>query len=362
MATSTKYQILVLGGTGAIGASLVEILGQQGSFHIVVTSRQLRMDYDGVEYRQGDAHELEWLLPILKEKRWDAIVDFMAYSTEEFYNRVDALLDATEQYVYTSSARVYANTGDNLITEDSPRLLDVCNDKEYLQTDEYALAKARQENALIQSKQRNWTIIRPYITFSNKRLQLGVMEKENWLIPALNNRPIVFSKDIAECYTTITDGLAVSKCIAALLTRSEAKGEIFHITSSESHKWEGILQWYIETIYSLKGIKPSVFLTDEWNSTFGGGFYQWKYDRLYNRQFDNSKISRFVSNDVFEPTEETIKKAMSEFVKTYTPNILDLNQSTELSRGIITSDFLPLHQTKGIKRKIRLIAYKLQIL
>ena len=53
---------------------------------------------------------------------------------------------------------------------------------------------------------------------------------------------------------------------------------------------------------------------------------------------------------------------MSEFVKTYTPNILDLNQSTEFSRGIITSDFLPLHQTKGIKRKIKLIAYKLHIL
>lgn len=362
MAKSTKYQILVLGGTGAIGTSLVEILNGQGMFHIVVTSRQLRKGYDDAEYRQGDAHDFEWLLPILKEKRWDAIVDFMAYSTEEFYDRVDALLGATEQYVFTSSARVYANTGDNLITEESPRLLDICSDKEYLQTDEYALAKARQENALIRSKQRNWTIIRPYITFSNNRLQLGVMEKENWLIPALNNRPIVFSKDIAECFTTITDGLAVSKCIAALLTRSEAKGEIFHITSSESHKWKDILQWYVEAITSLKGTKPSVFFTNEWNSVFGGSFYQWKYDRLYNRQFDNSKIRRFISNDVFEPTEVTIKKAMSEYVKTYTPNILDLNQSTELSRGIITRNFLPLHQTKGIKRKIKLIAYKLHIL
>ena len=51
------------------------------------------------------------------------------------------MLEATDQYVFISSARVYAQTED-LITEDTPRLLDVCTDKEYLKTNEYALAKA----------------------------------------------------------------------------------------------------------------------------------------------------------------------------------------------------------------------------
>lgn len=36
------------------------------------------------------------------------------------------LLNATKQYVYISSARVYADCGDEVLTETCPRLLDVC--------------------------------------------------------------------------------------------------------------------------------------------------------------------------------------------------------------------------------------------
>lgn len=46
-----------------------------------------------------------------------------------------------------SSARVYAENN-ALISEDSPRLLDVSTDAVYLRTNEYALAKAREENIL----------------------------------------------------------------------------------------------------------------------------------------------------------------------------------------------------------------------
>ena len=54
-------------------------------------------------------------------------------------------------------------------------------DEEYLKTDEYALSKARQEDILHRSGKNNWTVIRPYITYSEIRLQLGVLEKELWL-------------------------------------------------------------------------------------------------------------------------------------------------------------------------------------
>ena len=85
----------------------------------------------------------------------------------------------------------YANENGR-ITEKSKRLLDVCTDEEYLKTDEYALTKVRQENILLSSGKKNWTIIRPYITYNVERLQLGVYEKENWLYRALHGRSIVF--------------------------------------------------------------------------------------------------------------------------------------------------------------------------
>ena len=280
-----KRQILILGGTGPLGTNLVDILNSQDNSHIVVTSRKSHDNYGNVEYRCGDAHDTEWLKSILEERNWDAIVDFMLYTTEEFVERLNLLLESTRQYVFTSSARVYANSNGERINEESPRLLDITNDKKFLQTDSYAITKARQEDALMQRPLKNWTIIRPYLTFSDNRLQLGVMEKEHWLIPALNNRPIVFSRDIAAHYTTMTDGAVVAKCIAALIGKQESYGEVFLIASNVSYKWDDILKWYLDCIFEERGEKPTVFYTEQWDSTYGGEVYEWKYDRLYDRFF-----------------------------------------------------------------------------
>lgn len=138
--------ILVLGGTGAMGVHLVELLSQRGDA-VWVTSRRERPSRKNVTYVRGDAHDNDFLQTLLDSRRWDAIVDFMVYRTDEFRHRMPQLLAATAQYVFLSSSRVYADSAEP-ITENSPRLLDVSTDAAYLKTDEYALAKARQENAL----------------------------------------------------------------------------------------------------------------------------------------------------------------------------------------------------------------------
>ena len=80
----------------------------------------------------------------LLNRKYDVIIDFMVYSTDELERRLPELLSHTGQYCFFSSSRVYAESK-KPITEDSPRLLDACTDQEYLYTDEYALAKAREE-------------------------------------------------------------------------------------------------------------------------------------------------------------------------------------------------------------------------
>lgn len=118
---------------------------------------------------QGSAKDILFIRELC-QKHWDAIIDFMVYSVEELEERIDLLLAATNQYVFISSARVYADAP--LISENSPRLLDVCRDKEYIATNEYAIAKAK--NVLFNSKYKNWTIVRPSLTYAENRLQLGV--------------------------------------------------------------------------------------------------------------------------------------------------------------------------------------------
>ena len=244
-----------------MGNHLVSILSD-GENEVYVTSRNFRQGKDDVTYIRGNAHDMDFLKSLLTMKKWDVIVDFMIYSTSEFTQRVDLLLQSCGQYVFLSSSRVYADNKEP-ITEKSPRLLDVCKDEEYILTDEYALSKAREENILFSSKCKNWTIVRPYITYSEIRLQLGVLEKEYWLYQALHDRTIVFSKDIATKTTTLTYGYDVSRGIASLLGQESALGEAFHITVSEHHTWQEIFDVYLRVLEEENGKKPNVLMLDE---------------------------------------------------------------------------------------------------
>lgn len=306
--------ILLLGGTGAMGEHLVSLLSQNPENNIYVTSRRTHKSQRNVTYITGNALDDGFVIPLLKERKWTAIVDFMIYSTEQFTRKANMFLSQTEQYVYLSSSRVYDNS-ETPITENSKRLLDSCKNPAYLNTDEYALTKARQENILRKSDKSNWTIIRPYITFSEIRLQLGVLEKENWLYRALQGRTIVFSKDVLQRKTTLTYGYDVARGIATLIGNKKAFGEAFHITISKSHTWEEILDTYLDVLEKRMGKKPKVLLLD--NHPYqhkARPFYQLVYDRHFDRTFDNAKISGFIDSDSFTPTLDGLKNCLNAFL------------------------------------------------
>jgi len=303
-------KILVLGGTGAMGVHLVDILSKRCD-EVFVTSRRARSSRENVTFVQGNAHDDVFLKSLLEGHRWDAIVDFMIYSTDEFRKRISLLLGATAQYVFLSSSRVYADSP-TPITETSLRLLDVSQDKTYLATDEYALTKARQENILrTENLARNWTIIRPYITYSEIRLQLGVWEKEVWLYRALHGQTLVFSKDIAEKMTTLTYGYDVARGIVALLGNDTALGETFHITCDRPIRWQDVLGIYLDVLESKTGNRPKVFILDKTPIMTP----QAEYDRFYNRIFDNTKINGFIDTTTFFESKQGLQRMLETFLE-----------------------------------------------
>ena len=324
-------KILLLGGTGAIGAHLKDILAN-GNNQVFVTTRAQRESRDNVTYIQGNAHNDSFITNVLKE-HFDAIVDFMSYKTEEFRKRNELYLKNTEQYIFLSSARVYADAGNNLITEDTPRLIDVCDDSSYLETDEYALTKARQEDLLFKSKYKNWTIIRPYITYSENRLQLGVLEKEAWLFRAINGHAIVFSDDIIDNITTLTYGLDVSKSMAALIGNKKSYGKVFHITGEDYCSWREILRTYKETIESeLKKPVRIVIQNKSIRCRFNDTKYQVLYDRSYNRRFDNSNIADYVDINSFVSIKEGLEMCMKAFLTKPSFNQINIKEQALLDR------------------------------
>lgn len=338
-------RILLLGGTGAMGVHLAMLLSKQGN-DVFVTTRKDRMNNAGITYLRGNAHDPLFIEEILREG-WDAIVDFMVYHTDEFARRVDLLLRYTNQYVYLSSARIFANE-DAYITERSPRLLDITSDTDYLKTDEYALTKALQENLLRASGYKNWTIVRPYITFSDIRLQLGVYEKEQWLYRALQGRAIVFSKDIASHYTTLTYGEDVAQGIAGLIGNAMALGEDFNIVTADSLTWQEVLDLYVRTIEECAGKRPPVVYTDTClNLLFKRTQYQVKYCRLFDRKFDNRKILSAVPDLRFSDVRISLQRCLCALINSRRFKTIGWRNEALLDR--VSVEFTPIREVESFK-------------
>lgn len=349
-------KILILGGTGAMGRHLVRILASQGH-ELHVTSRNRSGLEGGVKYIRGNAHNPEFMASLLSQ-RWGAIVDFMVYTTTEFQQRYEQLLEATEQYIFVSSARVYADSAAP-IKENSPRLLDIAEDTHYLKTDEYALAKARQEDLLFASSQKNWSIIRPYITYDDERLQLGVLEKEDWLYRALQSRTIVTAKDIQAKRTTLTSGEDVSRALAALIGQESALGEAFHITCDHNLTWRDVTDCYTLTL-ERNGYKPRVVEQElaqflEWRS----GKYQVLYDRMYDRIFDNRKINQFIDTASFTATKEGLRQCLERFLNNKPYSFKMPNWREEALKDRVTGERASWVEPKGGKQKIKYSLFRI---
>lgn len=346
-------KVLIFGGTGAMGVHLTRILADMGHDALVTSRSERAPDNPRIRFLRGDAHDRSFLEQCLQE-RPDAVVDFMNYPAAKFQTRRDLILNSVGQYLFLSSARVYAQS-ETPLTEDSPRLLDVTTDAAYLKTTEYALEKARSENFLRDARQSNWTIVRPYITYSVERLQLGIMEKECWLYRALHGRSIVFSKDIAQRTTTLTYGGDVALRMTHLIGREKALGECFHIASSRSVLWSDVLRVYVETLERCTGVKPNVILTDSGDDTAAklGAYYQLHYDRLYDRVFDSGKTDAFLRLSApYKNAEDGLAACLEAFLSG-SRTFRQTNGRLERYFDGLTKERTPLSEISGWKQKLK---------
>lgn len=346
--------ILVLGGTGPMGVPLVQKLSKE--HQVYVTSRSQRESRENITYIQGNAKENEFLTRVLTMQPWDAVVDFMVYSVAELQAYTPLFLDNTKQYIFISSSRVYAEA-DGLITENTPRLLEASQDDEYLKTSEYALLKARGEDVLLKSGRTNFTIIRPTITYNTYRLQLGVLEKENWLYRALHGRSIVFSEDVNDKLTTMTLGDDVAGGIISVIDEPKAMGEVFHVTSPISLPWHEVLATYVAVLKKHLGRDIPVVMTKKsTNLKFPSRVYQLIYCRYFNRTFDNSKIAQFCDVNSFTLPQEGLARCLEAFLAA--PKFSNIPWDLEAVNDKVAGERTPLREIPHMGNKITYFCYR----
>lgn len=278
-----KYKkALLLGGTGAMGSHLTKLLSED-EWDVTVTSRSDHSSNSSrITYVRGDAHDRSFLTDILSVS-WETIVDFMVWSTDDFRMVRDVLLRSCQQYVFLSSYRVFAESP--VINERSPRLLDACEDEAYLATDEYALAKARQEDLLRTSGRDNWTIVRPAVTYAVGRLQLCTLECGTWVPIALAGHDVPLPAEMLRKQATMTWGGDVALMISRLMGNETVLGEDFNVCTSRHRSWAEIAAAY-RPVLPL-GVKKVQLVDFERAS---GNPWQCRYDRMFNRVMDNSKV------------------------------------------------------------------------
>lgn len=324
-----KKKVLMLGGTGAMGMYLAPEMIKLG-YQIYITSRKEHESTDDVVYVTGNAKDMGFMKTLLQQN-FDCIVDFMIYSTEEFQERYLQLLDSTPHYVFLSSYRVYGDNHGNPITEESPRLLDTVDDQEYLATDEYGLKKARQENILRASGRNNWTIIRPAITYSKDRFQLGTMEAQDFVKRALEGKPVIFPQQMLQKQATLSWAGDVGKMMSRMILNEKTYGETYTVSTSQHQTWQEVMEIYQE----LLGMQVQIVDLSVYQDVFGGP-YQIRYDRMLDRVVDNSKALAVtgMTQEELMPLKDGLRLELENFSKN--PTYRAFNAGRDKKLDVIT--------------------------
>jgi len=280
-------KILFLGGTGNISAECAALLHERG--HEIIVASRGRSPVP-TQYRAlcADRKDLSAMRAALNGLRPDVVLNFLGYELTDVQTDLALFEGVVRQYIFISSATVYAKPPERLpIREDAP-LGNAWWD--------YAQKKLACEQWLMAQHEQNGfpvTIVRPSHTYSKRWIPNPVASGSYTFAARLEQGKPVFVPDKGENPWTMTAASDFAVGLAGLVGKTEAVGEAFHITSDEVLSWNRI---YAEIATALGAKSPQVlkiptdFICEAAPHLVGN----LKGDKAHPGVFDNSKIRRFV--------------------------------------------------------------------
>jgi len=203
---------------------------------------------------------------------------------------------------------VYADS--EVITEDSPRLLDTVENKEFLENESYAIPKSKCEDFLKNECEKEpWTIVRPVISFSALRLDLYMYSGLNVLEHSDSGEELILPENAKNLTAGLDWAKNSGKLLANLLFKPETFGECYTISSAQNLAWGEIADMYSEIAgLKVRWVDEETFLKHpmfELQHKIWGYFY----DRAYDRKIDNTKVLKAtgLKKEDFFPIKEGIK-------------------------------------------------------
>ncbi|MFW5783780.1 MAG: SDR family oxidoreductase [Spirochaetota bacterium] len=280
-------KVLFIGGTGNISTSCTHDALARGIelYHLNRGSSKGRVPHE-VQTIIGDIRNPAEIRRLVDGMHFDAIVDWIAFTTDHIQADLELFRDKTDQFVFISSASVYHKpVRHHVITESTPA------HNPYWR---YSQNKIACENLLWKEYAENgfpMTIVRPSHTYSTGWFPTTFGQDYTYPRRMLDGKPIVSHGDGSSLWTiTHTDDFA--KGFNGLLGNPLAIGETFHITGDEALSWDEIHR----AMAAALGVEAKIVhvpsdVIASYDENVGAGLLG---DKQYSVVFDNSKIKRYV--------------------------------------------------------------------
>jgi nucleoside-diphosphate-sugar epimerase len=280
-------KVLFIGGTGNISAPVSRLCIERGMELFLLNRGMRTTDLPGGTLLRGDMTKPDTLRAILAGHRWDAVVNWIAFTESDIERDIALFRGVTGQYVFISSASVYQKPPSHpVITESTP----LCNP--YWEYSRNKIACEERLNRAYRDEGFPVTIVRPSLTYDTViPVAIGGWTEYTIIDRMKKGKKIIVHGDGTSLWT-ITHADDFAKGFAGLLGHQQVTGHAFHITSDEILTWNQIYQAVAAAAESeLRAVHiPSDFIARH-DTTLTGTLLG---DKAASVIFDNSKIKRFV--------------------------------------------------------------------
>jgi nucleoside-diphosphate-sugar epimerase len=279
-------RILFLGGTGIISSAAGRRLAERSDVELsfFLRGRSNRAVPPGVEVITGDVRDPNAVKTALGSRRFDVVVNFIAFTPAHAEADIALFRGKIGQYVFISSASAYQTPPARLpVTESTPLKNSFW---------QYSRDKIACEEALTRAYREldfPATIVRPSHTYDCQSLPVHggytVIDRMR------RGKPVVVHGDGTSLWV-LTHHDDFARGFNGLLGNSQAIGDVFHITSDELLTWDQIHA----TLAESAGVQAKIVhvpsdriakLDPAWGASLLG-------DKAHSMIFDNTKIKRAV--------------------------------------------------------------------
>jgi nucleoside-diphosphate-sugar epimerase len=302
-------KLLFIGGTGLISSACSELAVGRGR-ELFILNRSVSAKYPiprGATLLVGDVHgDPARLSGLLAGHRFDAVVDFIAFTVDDIERDLSLFRGKTDQFVFISSASAYQKPPRHyLITEETPLenpFWQYSRDK--IACEERLMKAYRDEGFPV-------TIVRPSHTYGPSQIPICVGSWQHpWTVidRIQRGKPIIVPGDGTSLWVLTWNG-DFARGLVGLLGNPGAIGQAFHITSDEVLTWDQITRETFQALGMTPNLIhiPSDLIAAYWPHAVGSLIG----DKANSVVFDNSKIKRFVPDFVCRVTwAEGLRRAL----------------------------------------------------